>query len=211
MQKESKKNEAAARERSYKLLNWKVHVKTIEKHFGSVCEQAKKISFFENLYVSRNDDHRQIQLFSGQHPIQAPEVTRDAFGRETGYKTHTERGAALVVSQSTLGEVAVILYPYFSEKLRRTQPYIIWGMFTDPTQITDSVLKSATSDFFRYMRVSSALFSEGAVDRLRIRYLEFRSRKYTGSGGIATLIFSHWSWVFLGAVGSLASIYSLWK
>lgn len=124
---------------------------------------------------------------------------------------HTEHGAALVLSQSTLGDVAVILYAYSSERLSRIQPHIIWAIFSDPTQITDAVLNSATRDFFRYVRVSSALFSESSLDRLRIQYLEFRSKKYTGGGGIAKLVFSHWSWVFLGAVGSVASIYSLWK
>ena len=211
MQIENEKNDTAARNRWYKMLNWKVHVEKIERHFGAVCEQAKKQAFFENLYVSRNDEHRQIQLFAGQHPIGSSEVTRDAFGREISHKLHTEHGAALVLSQSTLGDVAVILYPYKSEKLSRIQPHIIWAIFSDPTKITDAVLKSATQDFFRYMRVSSALLSESLLDRLRIQYLEFRSKKYTGGGGIAKLVFSHWSWVFLGAVGSVASIYSLWK
>lgn len=211
MQIDREQNDAAARNRWYKMLNWEVHVEKIEKHFGAVCEQAKKANFFENLYVLRNDEQRQIQLFSGQHPIGSSEVTRDVFGREIGLKLHTEHGAALVLSQSTLGDVAVILYPYSSEKLSRIQPNIIWAVFSDPTQITDSVLNSATHDFFRYMRVSSALFSESSLDRLRIQYLEFRSKKYTGSGSLAKLIFSHWSWVVLGAVGSVASIYSLWK
>jgi hypothetical protein len=123
----------------------------------------------------------------------------------------TEHGAALVISQSMLGEAAVILYPYSSEKIRQAQDYIIWSVFADPTQITETVLKKITRDFFRYIRVSSALFTESGLDRLRIRNLEFRGRKYVGGGGFAKLVFSHWSWVILGAIGSAASIYSLWK
>lgn len=192
MQIDNEQNDVAARYRWYKMLNWKVHVEKIERHFGTVCEQAKNAGFFENLYVSRNDEHRQIQLFAGKHPIGISEVTRDALGREISQKFHTEHGAALVLSQSALGDVAVILYPYTSEKLARIQPHIIWAIFSDPTQITSAVLRSATRDFFRYIRVSSALFSESALDRLRIQYLEFRSKKYTGGGGIAKLVFSHW-------------------
>ena len=180
MQTENEKNDAAARNRWYKMRNWKVHVEKIERHFGFVCEHEKKEAFFENLYVSRNDEHRQVQLFAGSHPIGNSEVTRDDFGGEIGHKLHSEHGAALVLSQSTLGDVAVILYPYSSEKLSRVQPYIIWAIFSDPTKITNAVLKSAIRDFFRYMRVSGALFSESSLDRRRIQYLEFRSKKYTG-------------------------------
>lgn len=207
---DNEQNDVAARNRRYKMLNWTVHVEKIEKHFGSVCEEAKKAAFFESLYVSHNDDHRQIQLFAGQHPIGSSEVTRDASGRKTGHKLHTEHGAALVLSQSTLGDVAVILYPYASEKFYRIQPHIIWSVFPDPTKITNSVLNSAIRDFFCYLRVSSALFSESLTDRLRIQYLELRSKRYTGVGSVTKLVFSHWSWVFLGAVGSVASIYSVW-
>jgi len=204
-------NDIAARHRWYKMLNWKVQVEDIEKFFRAVCEEAKKSGFFANLYVSRSDEHRQVQLSSGKHPIGIPGVTRDDLGRVISQKLHTEHGAALVLSQSALGDVTVILYPYQSEKLARIQPHIIWAIFPDPTKITSAVLRSATRDFFRYMRVSSALFSESTLDRLRIQYLEFRSRKYTGGDGIAKLVFSHWSWAFLGAVGSVASVYSLWK
>lgn len=211
MQIDNKENDVAAHNRRYKMINWTVHVKKIKKHFEMVCEQTKKANFFENLYVSENDDHHQIQLFSGQHPIGTSEVARDAFGREISRKLHVEHGAALVLSQSTLGDVAVILYPYESEKLSRVNPHIIWAVFPDPTEVTDDVLDRVTRDFFRYMRVSSTLFSESMFDRLRIQYLEFRSKKYTGDGSAAKLFFSHWLWVALGAVGSVASIYSLWK
>jgi len=211
MQIEKEKYDAAARNRWYKMLNWNVHVEKVGQHFGAICEHAKKQAFFEFLYVSRDNEHRQIQLFAGKHPIGSSEVTRDAFGREISCRLHTEHGAALVLSQSTLGEITVILYPFKSEKLSRIQPHIIWAIFSDPTKITDAVLKSATQDFFRYMRVSSALFSESSLDRLRIQYLEFRGKKYTGGDGIAKLVLSHWLWAFLGAVGAVASIYSLWK
>ncbi|WP_139123842.1 MULTISPECIES: hypothetical protein [unclassified Aeromonas] len=210
MQTEIEKNDAAAHKRWYRMLNWQVHIEKIESHFKAVCTQAEKDSFFEDLYVSRNDENRQIQLFAGSHPIGETDETIDAFGRVIGHRILSEQGAALVLSQSILGCVAVTLYPYSSERLSRIQPHITWSILSDPTQITDSVLKSATRDFFCYMRVSSSVLSDNLLDRLRIRYLELRSMKYNG-GSFVKLVFSHWSWVFLGAVGSIASIYSLLK
>ncbi|HGT2342732.1 TPA: hypothetical protein ACMX4R_000267 [Yersinia enterocolitica] len=183
------------------MLNWTVHVKKTEPHFLDVCEQAKKAKFFEGLYVSHNDRYRQIQLFAGQHPIEVFDRTHDALGCITNREFDIECGAALVLSQSFLGDVAVILYPYSSKNLSRIQTNIIWAVFSDPRKITDTVLKSATKDFFCYMRVSSTIFSESRIERLRIKYLEFRSKKYVGDGSIIKLIFYHWSMLFLGRLG----------
>lgn len=211
MKKYNKKNDTAARKHKDKMLSWESHVGKIENHFKVVSEKAKTEGFIDNLYVSRNDENRQIQLFSGQHPIWSFEETCDALGHVINRRIHAENGAALVLSQSQTGEVAVILYPFGSEKLRRVQPYLIWAMFPEPKKVTDRVLRRVTHDFFRYMRVSSSLLSESVFDRLRIQYLEFRSKKYTKGDSVVKLVFSHWLWVFLGAVGSVASIYSLWE
>lgn len=170
---ENQKNNAAANNNIYKMLNWNIHVKHFKLYFENICEQAKKDNFFEALYVSQDDNLRQIQLFSGQHPVRTQAKTNDTSKR----KINMEHGAALVLSQSDLGDVAIILYPYTSENLTRIQPNIIWGIYSDPTKITDSVLKTATKDFFRYIRVSSAIFSESKLDRYRIQYLELNSKK----------------------------------
>lgn len=206
----NKKNEAAARKHRDKMLSWENHVGKIENHFRLVSEEVKTEGFIDNLYVSRNDEDRQIQLYSGRHPIWSSKETCDASGRVINRRLHAEDGAALVLSQSQTGEVTVILYPFKSEKLRRVQPYLIWAIYPEPKKVTDKVLRRVTHDFFRYMRVSSSLLSESVFDQLRIQYLEFRSKKYTKSDSAVKLVFSHWSWVFLGAVGSVASIYSLW-
>lgn len=213
MREENDRNTAAARARWYKSLNWNVQVEKIERHFMGVAERAKQENFFEELFVDRDDEQNTVQLHAGKHPIGNKETLRDGFGRAKGWRIDVEEGAALVISQSALGDVAVILYPYHSEKARRIEPHIIWTVFKNPTDVTQAVLRAAVADFLTYVRVSSALFNESATDRLRIRYLEFRSRKYKGGGGggVATVVFSHWFWVFLGGAGSVASIYSLWR
>jgi hypothetical protein len=213
MREENNRNAAAARARWYKTLNWNVQVEKIERHFLDVAETAKKEKFFEVLFVDRDDEHRTVQLHAGKHPIGSSETIRDGFGRATGWRIDVEHGAALVISQSALGGVAVILYPYQSEKVQRVEPHVIWAIFKDPTAVTGAVLRAAVADFLTYVRVSSALFNESTMDRLRIRYLEYRGKKYKDGegGGVVSFIFSHWLWIFLGAAGSVASIYSLWR
>lgn len=213
MREENDRNAAAARVRWYKSLNWNVQVEKIERQFLEVVERANQENFFEALFVDRDDEHKTVQLHAGKHPIGNTETIRDGFGRAKGWRFDVEQGAALVVSQSALGDVAIILYPYHSEKVQRIEPHIIWAVFKDPTEVTQIVLRAAVADFLTYVRVSSALFNESATDRLRIRYLEFRAKKYKGGEGrgIASVVFSHWFWAFLGAAGSVASIYSLWR
>ena len=207
---DQQRNTSAARNRSYKLLNWRLQVPRIERYFKTVSNEAKEKGFFERLYVMRNDDNRLIKLFAGQHSIARARTSADASEKLGGTRLIAEHGAELVLSQSVVGEVAVVLYPYTSERHCRTHPKIVWRVFSDPTHVTESVLNSVTRDFFRYIRVSSALFSESRLDRLRIRYLELRGRKYTDGENLMQFVFSHWTWL-LGSIGSIATIYTAFK
>lgn len=210
IQKESRKTKEAMATRSERQQQWPALAAMVEKHFSQVVQKARDEKYPENLYVHRDNSERLVQLFSGTHPIDVTHK-RDQYGEKTGLQVHTEEGAALVVSQATIGHLAIILYPYKSQKLKQNNSHIIWKVFDSPREITAGVLNAVTKDFFTYMRVSSAVLSESRLDRLRIRYLEFRGNKFSGEGGVSKFIFSHWAWVALGAVGSVASIYSLWK
>jgi hypothetical protein len=210
VKKESQKTKQAVAARLEKHQEWPALATKVTEHFREVEQQARDEKYPENLYVHRDDSERLIRLFSGMHPIDVTHK-RDQYGEKTGLQVHTEGDAALVVSQATTGLLAIILYPYKSEKLKQKVSHIVWKVFDSPTKITDGVLDAATKDFFTYMRVSSAVLAESRLDRLRIRYLQFRSSKFSGEGGVSKFIFSHWVWVALGAVGSVASIYSLWK
>jgi hypothetical protein len=211
MRSQLQKNDRAARQRYYAMLNWGVHCQKAEEHFRGFASEARQRGFFESLYVSRDDSARQVQLFAGQHPIGSIAIRRDSIGREVGRTLQSEHGAALVISQATNGSVAVILYPYESSSARRTQPYIIWALLNEPTEITDQLLRKCTNDFLTYVRVSSSLFVESRYDRLRISYLELRGRQYLGNGRPYKLLFSGWFLPTLGAVGSCASIWSVIK
>lgn len=208
--KESQKTKQAMAARLEKHKQWPALAAKVAQHFGQVAQKARDEKYHENLYVHRDDSERLIQLFSGVHPIDVT-YKRDQYGEKAGLQVHTEEGAALVVSQATTGYPAIILYPYKSQKLEQKSSHIIWKVFDSPEAITPKVLNAATKDFFTYMRVSSAVLAESRLDRLRIRYLEFRGNKFSGDGGFSKFVFSHWVWVVLSAVGSVASIYSLWQ
>lgn len=211
MRKENQKNEKAARLRDHKMQNWNAHVEVAERYFLSIVQKAKDEQFFESLYVQRDDANMQIQLFAGKHPIGTVEIETDSLGREIGRRLNFEHGAALVISQSALGSVAIIFYPYKSGEINQTQQYVIWKVFDDPTVITEKLLAKATKDFLCYIRVSSVLFAESWCDRARIWYIEARSKKYIGDGGFAKIIFSSWCLPTIGFIGSVASIYSLFR
>lgn len=210
IKKESKKTKQAMTYRLEKHKQWPALATLVAEHFSQVAQRARDEGYPDKLYVHRDDSERIIQLFSGVHPIDVT-YKRDQYGGKAGLQVHTEDGAAMVVSQAPTGCLAIILYPYKSQKLKRKNSHIVWKVFNSPKEITAGVLNAATKDFFTYMRVSSAVLAESRFDRLRIRYLEFRGNKFSDQSSVSKLVFSHWLWVALGAVGSVASIYSLWK
>lgn len=197
--------------RRYKRLNWGVHVGQIEAYFQTVGEKARNDRYFEALYVSRDDANRQIQLFAGAHPVGAADPVWDAHGRLRQGRLYVERGAALVISQSIQGDVAVILYPYVSDQHRRKEDHIIWCVLDNPSHIAERALRRMVKDFFVYIKVSSLMFTPSSFEEMRINLLLFRGQRYVDGTSMAKLLFSHWFWIVLGAVGSVASIYSLWR
>lgn len=149
--------------RRYKFINWQaVVIKFVERQFQMAATQAEMAGHHEMLYVSQDSPNRSIQLFFGQHPI----------GSVSGGRGLTlERGASLVLSQGSTGAIAVFLYPYESELIRRQEKLIVWGVFDDPLEITERVLKRAIADFTCYARVSSVLDGGTPADRRRINRL----------------------------------------
>lgn len=206
---ESQKTKQAMAARLEKQKQWPALAKIVTEHFSQVAQRARDEKYPEYLYVHRDDSERLLQLFSGAHPI---DVTRkrDQYGKNE-LQVHTEDGAAMVVSQATTGCLAIVLHPYKSQKLRHKHSHIVWKVFNSPKEITTGILNTATKDFFTYMRVSSAVLVESRLDRFRIGYLELRGNNFSDEGAVIKLVFSHWLWIALGAVGSVASVYSLWK
>lgn len=206
--------------RRHRMINWQtVTIDKVAAQLKQVANQAEQDGHPEKLYVSQDKPHRSIQLAFGQHPVgTTPGGTGPAL----------EHGAALVLSQGANGEVAILLYPYKSELSRREEELIVWGVYDNPVDITERVLKRAISDFVCYGRVSSALDGGTTADQRRIAKLlkrdQFKSKagidaakqaeakslekKNAQSWGAR---FSTWTpFVAIGAVGILVTIVGGW-
>ncbi|RTQ37131.1 hypothetical protein EJP69_05220 [Variovorax gossypii] len=168
LKKQAAINDAAALQLLYRRVSWDIVADRIELHFRSACDHAMDAGWFESMYVSRIDARRTIQLFCGQHPVGGA-GERDL-----------ESGCTLVVSQSALGSVVVLFYPFESRNVRRKKSRLIWGHFDGPLQFSHSVIARMIEDFLVYERVSSALFAESSKDRRRVEKLEDRSRALEG-------------------------------
>lgn len=192
----------------YRQLNWTVHADIARRHFETVAREALNDKYFEFLYVTQDKGERQLQLFAGAHPVGTVRTIWDGQGGLRRERPYVEKGAALAMSQSIRGEVAVFLYPYESEKHGRKEKLIVWGVFDDPAKLTDARLRRMTKDFFTYVRVSSVHFTASFSDNLRINWLVLRSHRYDEQG-LLKLILSHPMLLALGLLGSLASIWSL--
>lgn len=192
----------------YRQLNWTVHADIARRHFEAVARKAENDRYFELLYVTQDKGERQLQLFAGAHPVGTVPTVWHQHGGLKRQRPYVEKGAALVMSQSIRGEVAVFLYPYESEEHSRKEKLIVWGVFDDPAKITDARLRRMTRDFFTYIRVSSLHFTPSFSDSFRINWLLLRSHRYDEQG-VLKLIVTHPLLLAVGLLGSLASIWGL--
>lgn len=180
-----------------RLASWGIVANRLELHFSLAKQHAEKQAWFDNLYVLRADEHRTVQLFFGQHPVSTH-----------GVKDH-ERGAALVISQNTLGGVVVLLYPFETDAIKRSKPHVIWGVLDGPEDLSEPLLLRVIDDFLTYSRVTSVLFSESRIDRFRVSWLERRSRLIEGAAGRMTLWHSTIAALVAGSIAT-AGIYIAW-
>lgn len=152
------------------MLNWKVDLTDrLEAKFQAAARTAQQDGHFEQLYTRRDDEKRSVSLCFGSHPVGAS---------LQGNGLAVEGGAALVFLQGVDGSVGVILYPYKSELMRRTETHIIWNVFDGPEDVMGRVIDAAIADFWRYSRVSSCLNGGSRSDQARIRKLVKKSRAF---------------------------------
>lgn len=168
-------NSQAMLERWYHLVSWSIFADKVERHFNEISGLAKELDWFENIYVERIDSHRTVQLSHGVHPTGGGPIV------------NSESGATLVVSQSVIGTVIVMFYPFCSKLHRMDKRYVIWGHFDGPRDISDLEIDDAISDFLTYCRVTSAIMRESGSDRAAVLRLEKRSRELEGASS-STLI-----------------------
>ena len=100
----------------------------------------------------------------GQHPVNL-----------RGGKYTTELGGTLSITRQIDERVVLALLPCRLQD-GNADP-IVLGMYDDPSDVTEAVLKRAINDFFRVVRVSSVLLSSSLWDRVRVSLLKFSSRK----------------------------------
>ncbi len=126
----------------------------------------------------------------------------------TSQRLIAEGGAELVISLSVTGEVAVLLYPFKSERHDRKEKLLVWAMYSDPTEITRPRLKRMTVDFFTYMRASSVFLTPSLSDKLRIQWLALKSRCYDQQG-LLRYVLNHPLVSIVGVIGAIAGIIGL--
>lgn len=191
------RSQSVLRRRQYRRVSWGIVADRVERHFSTVCRCAQTQSWWEHLYVYRDDDHRTVQLCFGKHPV-------PSFG-----STDIERGATLVVSQNVLGGVIVLFYPFETDAIQRIKSRVIWGVLDGPEELSEGLLLKSIDEFLTYSRVSSVLFSNSCWDVWRASWLEHCSRLFEGSVGGMRLWGATIATLIVGSI-TAASIYIAW-
>lgn len=156
--------------RNSRMQKWQVDLAgRLEAKFDAAIQAAQKAGHFAQLYSRRDDNMRSVELFFGAHPVGISLKDKS---------TAIEGGAALVFSQAVNGSVGVFLYPYKSERMRRTETHITWKIFGGPEDVTDRQIDAAIADFWRYSRVSSCLDGGSWFDQFLIRKLVKKSQTF---------------------------------
>jgi hypothetical protein len=192
----------------YRRLNWTIHSEIAFEYFQKVVREAKEAGYFETLYASPANSGSAVRLFAGSHPVESMPAGLGSDGRPTSQRLISEGGAELVISLSVTGEVAVLLYPFISERHARREKQLVWAIYSDPTEITRQRLKRMTDDFFTYMRASSVFLTPSVSDKLRVRWLALRSRRYDGEGLVRHIFNNPWISI-IGFMGAIAGIIGL--
>lgn len=121
-----------------------------------------------------------FQIHSGVRQLGLVSFTEDG---KQNLKTHCERGAKIVFSQSPSGEVFVLLYPYKSKLSSVQEEYIAAGLYAKPSKITDRELAKLYRRFLKYAMYTSAHYPMSLRSyyfRLWLTYLDARNKKAPG-------------------------------
>ncbi len=150
-----------------KREHWDKLAERAVEYFGKIRDECNKVELFEDIYVvdsrEREDTKNHlphITLFFGQHP-----VGYEVFNSK---KLAVERGCSLVISQSVMGNVVAIYYPFGSELARLNEEYLIASAYDNPWSITDIELHRLAKRFFSYAQVSSVYGSPSLCDKASV-------------------------------------------
>ncbi len=120
-----------------------------------------------------------------------------------------EDGAALVVSKSLRGEVAVFLYPCVSSGMTLKEKNLVWDVYDSPAQLTPRKIEQAITDFFHYIDVSSADLVPSKQAMRRIEAIRKRQHRYVETQDNSPA--SVWRllskpWAILGGISGISTL-----
>lgn len=182
------------KQRWYRRINWGVHKQQYRRILDQIVADKAAAQYWDRLYVDVDTaaDDRWIMMHLGNHPVDI-----------RGNKFTIEVGGSLSVTQQLDGRVVLALLPCHLEG-EAAEP-IVLGVYDDPSQVTEAVLRQAIDDFFRVVRVTSAMLSSSRSDRVRDGLLRFHS-KFPGREK-ARWVATNWRAFVLGSALGIWGVY----
>jgi hypothetical protein len=124
--------------------------------FGKLADEAKNAKLFENLYPDSfpNDEPPQqmsgVTLLWGKHRTGITD-----FSQSGKTSLDVEGGCALHYGQGPDGEVACVLYPFFSKTRMPLRKYYVFWIYSSPDRITERQLNCGIRLMFVLAHYSS--------------------------------------------------------
>lgn len=180
--------------RWYRRINWGVHKQQYRRILGQVVADKAAAQYWDHLYIDVDTaaDDRWIMMRLGSHPVDM-----------RGGKFTTEVGGSFSITRQLDGCVVLALLPCHLEG-DAAEP-IVLSVYDDPSQVTEAVLLRAVDDFFRVVRVSSAMLSSSHWDRVHVGFLRFHS-KFPGREK-ARWVATNWPAFVLGSALGIWGVY----
>lgn len=181
------------RQRWYRRINWGVHKQQYRRILDEVVAAKAAVQYWDSLYVDVDKaDDLWIMIRLGNHPVDM-----------RGNKFTVEVGGSLSVTRQIDDRVVLALLPCHLES-EAAEP-IVLGVYDDPSHVTEAVLRRAINDFFRVVRVTSAMLSSSRWDRVRVGLLQFHS-KFPGWEK-ARWVATNWPAFVLGSALAICGVY----
>ena len=166
---------------------WSTVSHQVESYLLHVKEHFDEDGFFDNLYVSRTTNARQldpllrrtnqnfVSLFFGNHPTGINQITRDPTSGRTSHNNGIERGGCLQFSQGPSGDIVVFIAACASDLVEHSDPQIFYKVYREPEKVTERQVYAAVRTFFWYVRYSSFMSLPTFWDVIFISWYQFKT------------------------------------
>ncbi len=209
---ESIRLEKSSFELRRRRINWRHEAKSrVVCYLKAVCDAVEECSYPFPMSLTVHDktkNEETIQLSSSANFTGVLE--EDGRSGCKSLKFESEKGASLVISFASNGSVAILIYPYKSERYSRNEENIILYYNLSPDAVTDTLLRKCVSKYFVYIRNSSIYGSYGSsfVDYIRISWMvaiDIRNRRKLYRSAYIMLV--EWSKLIgAGVVGYIVAV-----